>query len=183
MGHDRNWWKNTLCPRPNDHDHQRRHKITGDDTAIMFYDRHTHSRFPIHIWLRINDLAILLRPNERMYVMSQLHVDQSVVLSLQATDVFGNLVDATFENTQWANSDETAAVSTTGADGNSLSLVPAGNAVGKSTTVNMTTNIGGAVFTASVTESIVAGDVAAVAIVETFSPKQAPAATPAAPKV
>lgn len=173
MRHDQGWLERNLRLR------RRRHGHMGDDTSIVIYDRRTHSRYPVHVWLRVGDLAVLLRPNQRMYIMSQLHVDQTVALALQATDIFGNIVDALFENTQWLNSDETVAKSTVSADGNSVMLDPVSNAVGKFTTVNVSTQIGGVAFTASVTESVVAGAVANLVIVETFSPKQAPAPAPA----
>lgn len=147
----------------------RKHHPRRDDGSICL---------KIYIWLRINDTAIMLRPNQRTYVMSQLHTDQIVTLSLQAVDSQGNIVDATFENTQWSNSNEAAAASKVSDDGLTDTLTPGSGAIGQATTVSVSTQIGGVTFTASITETIVAGAVAGVQLIETFSPKPAPTPAP-----
>src|ERR1700682_4825646 len=47
------------------------------------------------IWLRINELAILLTPNEEANIMGQQRKDQTVVLGIQAVDAAGNVVPFT----------------------------------------------------------------------------------------
>ena len=141
--------------------------------AVFFrwhHRHHKHHHFHPHVWLRVGQTAILLNSLERTYVMSQLHIDQIVTLSLVAVDAKGNPVTLTPDSPPvWTNTDETAASSAVSADGLTDVLTPV--TVGKTTTVNVSVAIGGVTFTATIDEAVVAGAVAGVKIVETFSPK------------
>lgn len=102
--------------------------------------------------------------------MSQLHIDQIVTLSLIAVDSNGNPVGfAPDAPPVWTNSDESVATSVVSGDGLTDTLTPV--KVGGVTTVNVSASIGGVGFSASIDEAVVAGAVAGIKIVETFSPK------------
>lgn len=135
------------------------------------HHHHRHQHRGVHVWLRINNSAVLLKPNERTFIMSQIHVDQIAVLTIQAVDSKGNPVSAAFDGPPvWTNSNEAAATSSVAADGSTDTLTPVGTAVGQSTTASVVATIGGTQFTASIDEAIVAGAVAGIKIVETFQP-------------
>jgi len=136
------------------------------------HEHHEHHRFHPHVWLQINQTAILLNSLERTHAMSQIHIDQVCTLSLVAVDSKGNQVALNPDAPpNWTNSDESAATSAVSADGLTDTLTPV--AVGKTTTVNVSVSIGGVIFTASIDEAVVAGAVAGIKIVETFAPAAA----------
>lgn len=125
------------------------------------------------IWLYIgepgNAFAVRLNSFERTEIMSQLHADQIVTLSLQAVDANGNLVEFMPDvEPVWDNSDAGAAEMEVSEDGLTAVLTP--HLVGSSTTVSVTLSIDGVTFSASIVEDVVSGAVAGIRIVETFSP-------------
>jgi hypothetical protein len=131
---------------------------------------HQHPGRIRYYWLKINQLAILLVENQEVFVMSQLHIDQIVTLSIEATDVAGNVVPFTPDAPPvWANGNPAAATDVVSADGLTDVLTPV--AVGQTDSVKVSVVIGGVGFTATIDETIVAGKVAGIRIVETFSPK------------
>ena len=146
---------------------RRRYRHCGqstDDTVCL----------PIHIWLvHDNGLAIRLIPNRKVHIMQQLHVNETATLSLQAVDVYGNIVDATLGTPVWSNSNEAAAVSSNPTP-ETLKLDPVTNAVGQETTVDVSVMINGTSFSAQEVFSVVAGPVAGISIVTNFNPKEPP---------
>lgn len=134
--------------------------------------RHRHPHPHIHVWLQINhNVAVLLNPHRETFVMSQLHVDQTVTLSLIAVDSAGTQVPFKPDAPPvWTNSDESVATSAVSPDGLTDTLTPT-DAVGGVTTVNVSVLIGGVPFSATVDETVVAGAIAGIKIVETFAPK------------
>jgi hypothetical protein len=144
---------------------------------------HQHPGKTRHYWLKIAQLAILLVENKELFIMSQLHVDQTVSLSLQASDAAGNMVKFTPDAPPtWVNSNPAAATDAVAADGLTDVLTPVAGATGQTTTVTVSVVIGGVTFTATIDEAIVAGAIAGVKIVETFSPAAAAIAAAAARK-
>lgn len=113
--------------------------------------------------------------------MSQLHIDQFDNLSLAAVDAKGNVVSPIpFDSAPvWTNSDDTAATLAAATDGLSASLTPV--KAGGVTTVTVSASIAGTPFSATLDVSVVAGAVAGLSIVETFSPTPAVTATPSTP--
>ena len=139
--------------------------LPDDDTVCL----------PLHVWLLNGEnIAHRLIPNRKVFIMQQLHVNEKATLSLQAVDIYGNLVDVSFENVLWANSNEAAAVSTVSEDGQTLTLDPAPNGVGMETTVDVTLSINGTPFSAQDQYTLVAGPVSGVSIVTNFNPKEPP---------
>lgn len=131
--------------------------------------------YAIHLWLvHSNGMAIRLIPNKRITIMQQLHVDERAKLTLQAVDIYGNIVDVSFENVQWSNSNDDAAADTVSEDGLSLTLEPVGTAVGGETTVDVTATINGTPFSAQEIFTNVAGAVSGMNIVTNFEPKNPP---------
>ncbi len=117
-------------------------------------------------------------------MQAQIHVNETCTVALQAVDEFGNIVtDATLTNTSFSNSDDTVLTSTPSADGNSDLIDPNTTAAGKSSTLSISTQIGTAIFTSDVEFDVVAGPVAGINPVLTFSPRTpTPAPGPAALK-
>lgn len=135
-------------------------------------NRHRHRG--LHLWLVLrqdrNQIAILLKPRERAFVMSQLHVDQVVTLGIMAVDSRGNQVKFTPDTTPvWTNSNDAAATSKVSPDGLTNVLTPVAGGEGQVDTASVVVVIGGVQFTASVDETIVSGGVAGIKITETFS--------------
>lgn len=131
----------------------------------------SHHGNPIRFhWLRIGSLAILLEKDKEPFIMSQLHIDQTVSISIVATDVAGNTVAFTPDAPPiWTNSNPAAATDAVSADGLSDVLTPV--AVGLTTSVGVSVVIGGVTFTATIDEAVVEGAIAGIKLVETFSPK------------
>lgn len=131
----------------------------------------------VHLWLVVHDkFAVRLIPNRKVFVMEQLHVNETDTLSILATDEFGNIVDSAVSNVVWSNSNEAAAVSSNPTP-ETLLLTPVTNAVGQETTVDVSVTISGTTFTAQDTLTIVAGPVAGIRIVHNFAPRTAPPTT------
>lgn len=131
--------------------------------------RHHHRR-PRHIrvWLTINQTAILLEPFREAFIMSDIRLDQTGALSIQAVDVFGNPTPAVIDSVTWSNSNDSAA--TLAVAGNDATLTPVAGGIGQSTTVTAVATIGGATFSATTDFSVIAGAVAGVAIVTVLNP-------------
>lgn len=136
-------------------DQFRGHRHSGDDGSILVYEAATNLRKRVHIWLRIDDLAVLMRQNHKMHVMTELPVDEISVISLQAVDAGGNIV-ANLADIEWSNSNDD--VVKAAFDGAGIVLEPIDDAVGKNTTVHVSIVIDGTGFSASIGESIVAVD-------------------------
>lgn len=103
--------------------------------------------------------------------MRQIHIDQNDTLSISATDKDGNVVSPLVfdEQPTWSNTDDSAATLTVAPNGQTALLNP--TKVDGVTTVSVQAKIGGVVFNASADYTIISGNVAAIDIVDTFSPK------------
>lgn len=132
-------------------------------------------------WFRILEsgsaLRILLEKDREPFIVSQLHVDQKVTLSIVATDAAGNPVafkpDAATPpatNPVWTNSNPAAADMAVSNDGLSAVVTPKADQVGQVTSVSVAVTVNGVTFTATDDLTIVEGAIAGVKIVETFSP-------------
>lgn len=131
---------------------------------------HPHRR-RIRVWLGIGETRVLMRPNEGMFTMSNLRLDQTVTLSIEAVDAAGNPVPAVFDAPpSWSNSAESVATMAVAADSLTAVLTPVAGSLGQSTTVTVSAVIGGATFSATMDYTITAGAVAGIRIVETFNP-------------
>lgn len=150
--------------------------------AIIFerFRRHHRHKHPhrIHLWLGINDTAIMLHPHEKEMIMSQLHINQVDNLSLAATDASGNPVNpipfTSGTSPQWTNSNPAAAALTVSSDGMTAVVAPIATAAGQSTTVTVSAQIDDGLgnsntFEGSVEIDIVSGSVAQLSIVENIT--------------
>jgi hypothetical protein len=146
-----------------------------------FMRRHYHHRqhHPKRFyWLRLNEcgsaLRILLEKGKEPFIVSQLHVDQKVTLSIVATDAAGNPVafkpDAATPpatNPTWTNSNPAADMVVSN-DGLTAVLTPKADQVGQVTSVSMAVIVDGVTFTATDDLTIVEGAIAGVKLIETF---------------
>lgn len=121
------------------------------------------------VWLRINTSSSLLAPYVETFIMSNIRLDQTAALSVEALDAFGNPVPAVFDAPPvWANSNDAAA--TLAVTGNTAVLTPAAGSVGQSTTVSVVATIGGAPFSASIDYTVTGAAVASIRIVAVLNP-------------
>lgn len=140
---------------------------------------HHHQHVRKHYWFVTDKCAVLLIPNTEIFMAQQLHVDQIDTISIAAVDAAGNPVVATFDSPPvWTNSNPLAATNVVSSDGLTNVLTPVAGATGQVTTVAVTAIIGGTTFTASSDYTIVAGAVAGINLVDSFSPTPVAPATP-----
>ena len=105
--------------------------------------------------------------------MSNLRLDQTVTLSIEAIDAGGNPAPVVFDAAPtWTNSNPAAATNVVAADGLTNVLTPVPGALGLATTVTVAASIGGMAFTATADYTITAAPIVitSIRIVETFSP-------------
>ena len=101
--------------------------------------------------------------------MSDIRLDQTATLSVEAVDAFGNPVPAVFDSPPaWTNSNDAAA--TLAVSGDTATLTPVAGGVGQSTTVTVTASIAGVPFSASVDYTVIAAAVAGIRIVAVLNP-------------
>ena len=101
--------------------------------------------------------------------MSDIRLDQTATLAVEAIDAFGNPVPAAFDSPPaWTNSNNAAA--TLAVSGDSATLTPVAGGVGQSTTVTVTASIGGAPFSGSIDYTVVSGVIVGIRIVATLNP-------------
>jgi hypothetical protein len=126
---------------------------------------------PYDVWLLTNKFTVFLIHKTEMIMATSLHVDQIDTQTILATDAKGNPVTVTWDSPPvWINSNPAAATNVVSSDGTSNVLTPVSTGIGLSTTVGVAAMLGGVPFSASTTYTIIAGTVAQIAIVDTFSP-------------
>ena len=144
-------WKNLAPRRLFGHHHERRH----------------HPRRHFRIWLTIDGLSILLKRGET-FIVTDLRLDQTSALSIEAIDTGGVAVPAVIDAATWTNYNPAAGtlVST------DATAVFTPSTVGESTTVSVTANANGNPFSASVSYTVTAALVviARIRIVENITP-------------
>ena len=122
----------------------------------------------IRVWFGIGPTNILLRPNEESFIMSNLRLDQTNALSIEAVDANGTAVPSVFDSPPvWTNSNDTKATVAAAADGLTAVVTPV--SLGE-TTVTVSASIGGASFSATLVITVVAGLVVGIRIVENITP-------------
>ncbi len=100
-----------------------------------------------------------------------LHVDQIDTVTLQAVDAKGNIVPLTPDAAPvWTDSVPAAVSQTPSTDGLSDVLTAAGTP-GQVSTIGVTVLVGGVSFSAQDDVMVVAGAIAGIKLVHTFSPK------------
>lgn len=101
---------------------------------------------------------------------TNIHIDQIDTISIQAVDASGNVVPVTYDSPPvWTNSNPAAATNVVSADGTTNVVTPVASAIGQTTTIGVTAIISGTTFTASNDYTIIAGTVASIRLVDTFS--------------
>jgi hypothetical protein len=125
----------------------------------------------LFVWIRFKETAILLRPNQREFIMRQIHEDTLDTITIAAVDSQGNPVSPVVFDAPpaWTNTDDAVAKLTVAP--NALSAVLDPQTVDGVTTVSVSVVIGGTTFAARADYTVISGAVASISLVDTFSPR------------
>ena len=134
-------------------------------------DDRGHRRF---LWLKYNNVAVLLNRKRRTYMAGTLRVGQTGVISVVELDSGGNPItpmQAFDAPPTWSIDDTTDFALTPAADGLSAGIALNGTpAVGTNGNISFSGMIGGKPFTATFIETVVAETVASVALTQVDTP-------------
>lgn len=125
----------------------------------------------IGLWYARTGFSVLLIPNMEIFMATNIHIDQIDTITIQPVDAAGNPVAGVVYDSPpvWTNSNPAAATNVVSADGTSNVVTPVASAIGQTTTIGVTAIVSGVTFTASNDYTIIAGSVAGIRLVDTFS--------------
>ena len=126
---------------------------------------------PPHAYhLVTKNLVLTLKPHGTVHMAQNLPIDKTDTITIQAVDAQGNVVPFTPDAPPvWTDSAPSAVKAAPSADGLSNALT--GLTVGQSSNIGVTMKVAGVTYSATDTVTVVAGAIAGIRLVHTFSPK------------
>jgi hypothetical protein len=121
------------------------------------------------LWFGVDQDHVYISPlTSGVTVVSELPEDKTRILTIQALNGLGAVLEIVdFDSPpSWTNSNPKAATGEAWEEGQRYIVTPAGGAVGQSTSISVSVQIGGQHYSATNEIRIVAGKVAAIKIVE-----------------